>query len=92
MDMHWTTDRLESYRIFQGKVSDIYSGLVEQGRMVALDAQGTVAEVQSRVREAFQQHIDLSKVQTIDQSDRLAQNLSESDVDWLTYSGGGEGE
>ena len=92
MDMGWTTDPFESYRIFQGKVSDIYSGLVEQGRMVGLDAQGTVAEVQSRVREAFQKHIDLSKVQTIDQTDRLAQNLSESDIDWLTYAGGGEGE
>ena len=91
MDMGWTTDPFESYRIFQGKVSEIYSGLVEQGRMVGLDAEGTVAEVQSRVRDAFQKHIDLSKVQTIDQSDRLAQNLSESDIDWLTYTGGGEG-
>jgi predicted polyphosphate/ATP-dependent NAD kinase len=60
--------------------------------MVGLDAQGTVAEVQSRVREAFQQHIDLSKVQTIDRTDRLAQNLSESDIDWLTYAGGDEGK
>jgi hypothetical protein len=60
--------------------------------MVSLDAQGTVAEVQTRVRDAFQQHIDLSKVQTIDQSDRLAQNLSESGIDWLTYAGGGEGK
>ena len=92
MDMGWTTDPFESYRIFQGKVSDIYSGLVEQGRMVSLDALGTVAEVQSRVREAFQKNIDLSKVQTIDQTDRLAQNLSESDIDWLTYAGGGEGK
>jgi hypothetical protein len=31
-------------------------------------------------------------MQTIDQTDRLAQNLSESDIDWLTYAGGGEGE
>ena len=92
MDMRWTTDPFESYMIFQGKVSEIYSGLVEQGRMVGLDAQGTVAEVQTRVRDAFQQHIDLSKVQTIDQSDRLAQNLNESGIDWLTYAGGGEGK
>jgi 6-phosphofructokinase len=44
--------------------------------------------VQSRVRESFDNHIDLSSTQVIDQSDRLAQNLSESDIDWLTYSGG----
>ena len=86
--MGWTADPFESYRIFQGKVSEIYSGLVEEGRIVRLDAQGTVAEVQSRVREAFDKHIDLSSTQVIDQSDRLAQNLSESDIDWLTYSGG----
>ena len=47
-----------------------------------------MAEVQSRVRETFDKHIDLSEVQVIDQSDRLAQNLSESDIDWLTYSEG----
>ena len=88
MDMGWTSDPFESYRIFQGKVSEIYSGLVEEGRIVRLDAQGTVAEVQSRVRETFDEHIDLSSVQVIDQSDRLALNLRESGVDWLTYSGG----
>ena len=86
LDMGWTTDPFESYRIFQGKVSEIYSGLVEEGRIERLDAEGTVAEVQSRVRETFDKHIDLSEVQVIDQSDRLAQNLSESDIDWLTYS------
>ena len=47
-----------------------------------------MAEVQSRVRETFDKHIDLSEVQVIDQPDRLAQNLSESDIDWLTYSEG----
>ena len=88
LDMGWTTDPFESYRIFQGRVSEIYSGLVEEGRIERLDAEGTVAEVQSRVRETFDKHIDLSEVQVIDQSDRLAQNLSESDIDWLTYSEG----
>ena len=60
------------------------------GRIVRLDAQGTVAEVQARVRQTFDKYIDLSSIQVIDQSDRLAQNLSESDIDWLTYSGGRE--
>ena len=41
-----------------------------------------------RGEETFDKHIDLSEVQVIDQSDRLAQNLSESDIDWLTYSEG----
>ena len=88
LDMGWTTDPFESYRIFQGRVSEIYSGLVDEGRIERLDAEGTVAEVQSRVRETFDKHIALSQVQVIDQPDRLAQNLSESEIDWLTYSEG----
>ena len=47
-----------------------------------------MAEVQSRGRDTFDKHIDLSEVEVIDQSDRLAQNLSESEIDWLTYSEG----
>tara|TARA_B100000959_G_scaffold271209_1_gene319092 strand:+ start:293 stop:1033 length:741 start_codon:yes stop_codon:yes gene_type:complete len=92
MDMGWTSDPFESYRIFQGKVSEIYSNLVDKGRITRLDAIGTVSEVQSRVRAVFDKSIDLSAVHVIDQSDRFAQNLSESDIDWLTYSGGGEEE
>ncbi len=92
MDMGWTTDPFESYRIFQGRVSEIYSDLVKNGRITRLDAIGTVSEVQSRVRDVFEKNIDLSSVQVIDQSDRIAQNLGESDIDWLTYSGGGEEE
>mgnify|MGYP005717134715 FL=1 len=61
---------------------------MEEGRIERLDAEGTVAEVQSRVRETFDKNIDLSGVEVIDQSDRLAQNLSESEIDWLTYSEG----
>ena len=56
LDMGWTTDPFESYRIFQGRVSEIYSGLVEEGRIERLDAEGTVAEVQSRVRRPRQAH------------------------------------
>ena len=88
LDMGWTTDPFESYKIFQGKVSEIYSGLVDEGRIERLDAVGTVAEIQSRVRETFDKHIDLSEVEVIDQTDRLAQHLSKSDIDWLSYSGG----
>ena len=49
-------------------MSEIYSGLVDEGRIERLDAEGPVAEVQSRVREPFDKHLDLSEVQVSDQS------------------------
>jgi|TARA_B100001540_G_C15789861_1_gene634901 dTMP kinase len=85
MDMRWSDDPFESYKIFQGKVSKIYSKLADEGRMVKLNATGTVSEVQTRVREIFNQIIDLSKVETIAIEDRKAQNLGRSEVDWKSW-------
>jgi hypothetical protein len=89
MDMGWSDDPFESYRIFQSKVSDIYSKLVQEGRIIRLDATGSVPEVQKRMRTLFNENIDISEMTIIDPSDRLAQNLSQSEFDWLSYTEGG---
>ena len=89
MDMGWSDDPFESYRIFQLKVSDIYSKLVQEGRIIRLDATGSVPEVQKRMRTLFNENIDISEMTIIDPSDRLAQNLSQSEFDWLSYTEGG---
>ena len=65
---------------------------MKNGGVARQDESGTVTEVRSRVRDEFEDNIDRSSVQVIDQSDRFAQNLGESDIDWLTYSGGEEEE
>jgi polyhydroxyalkanoate synthesis regulator phasin len=85
MDMNWSNDPFESYRIFQEKVSEIYDDLVKNGRILRLDATGTVPEVQKRTRKIFEENIDLSNVEVIDYADRLAENLSQSEIDWLSY-------
>jgi len=90
MDMNWSTDPFESYRIFQSKVSEIYSHLVKEERIERLDATGTVPEVQKRTRLLFEDNIDLSEIFVIDHADRLAENLSKSDIDWLSYREGVE--
>ncbi|MCP2507280.1 MAG: dTMP kinase [Candidatus Thalassarchaeaceae archaeon] len=85
MDMNWSNDPFESYRIFQEKVSEIYDELVKNERILRLDATGTVPEVQKRTRKIFEENIDLSNVEVIDYADRLAENLSQSEIDWLSY-------
>jgi dTMP kinase len=90
MDMNWSSDPFESYRIFQSKVSEIYAQLVKKGRITRLDATGTVPEVQKRTRIMFENYIDLSNIFVIDHADRLAENLNQSDIDWLSYKEGVE--
>jgi|TARA_B110000914_G_C15511734_1_gene471203 dTMP kinase len=90
MDMNWSSDPFESYRIFQSKVSEIYAQLVKKGRIMRLDATGTVPEVQKRTRIMFENYIDLSNIFVIDHADRLAENLNQSDIDWLSYKEGVE--
>ena len=91
LDMGWTLNPFESYRILQGKIKGIYDTLVEQNRIVRVDALGSVSEVQERVRGVFSEHIDLSSIDAIDESDRVAETLRLSTLDWRQFeSGGGE--
>jgi len=91
LDMGWTIDPFESYRILQGKIKNIYDTLVEQDRIVRVDALGSVSAVQERVRAVFSEHIDLSSIDAIDESDRVAETLRLSTLDWRQFeSDGGE--
>jgi hypothetical protein len=40
------------------------------------------------MRVLFNDNIDISEITVIDHADRLAQNLSQSEFDWLSYTGG----
>ena len=82
LDMGWTFDPFESYRILQGKIKTIYDTLVEEARIVRVDAMGTVAEVQSRVRDLISEQIDLESVEPIDENDRTAEMIRMSSFDW----------
>ena len=85
LDMGWTFDPFESYKILQGKIKDIYDGLVDKNRIVRIDAMGSVSEVQARVREVFQSKIDLTDIELIDDSDLSAESLRRSSINWREF-------
>lgn len=82
LDMGWTYDPFESYKILQGKIKIIYDGLVADQRILRVDATGSVAAVQSRVRELIGHHIDFENIQVIDENDRMAEMIRMSTFDW----------
>src|SRR5919199_912877 len=50
MDMGWSTNPIESFRIFQGKVLEEYDRLVEEFGLEVIDASGSITEQQQLVR------------------------------------------
>lgn len=88
LDMGWTHDPFESYRILQGKIKQVYDGLVDSGRIIRIDATGSVAEVQTRVRNLIQHEIDLTDIEPMDENDRLAETIRTSTFDWVAFEGG----
>lgn len=85
LDMGWTHDPFESYKILQGKIKSIYDDLVERDRIVRVDAMGTVTEVHTRVRELIGQLVNLSAIEPIDENDRLAEMIRMSSFDWGAF-------
>ncbi len=51
MDMGWSADVNESFRLFQGKVLDEYDHLVEEFGLRVIDATGGIPDQQRRVRK-----------------------------------------
>ena len=51
LDMGWSAQPLESFRIFQGKVLDEYDRLVDEYGLHVLDAAGTITDQQRIVRQ-----------------------------------------
>ena len=82
LDMGWTFDPFESYKILQGKIKEIYDGLVVKNRIERIEAMGSVSEVQARVRSIFESKIDLKSVDLIDDSDLSAESLRRSTINW----------
>ena len=59
LDMGWTFDPYESFRIFQGKVFDVYEELTESYGLTVIDAERQIPEQQREVRRIINEHIDL---------------------------------
>ena len=50
MDLGWSTNPIESFRLFQGKVLDEYDRLVDEFGLQVVDAAGSITEQQRIVR------------------------------------------
>jgi len=60
LDMGWSTDPYESFRIFQGKVLEQYEALRTRFEFTVIDAVQQIQQQQMRVRQIIAERIDLA--------------------------------
>jgi dTMP kinase len=58
MDMGWSADVNESFRLFQGKVLEEYDHLVDEFGLQVVDATGGIADQQRRVRKLVARELE----------------------------------
>ena len=66
MDMGWSSNAVESFKIFQGKVLDEYDRLVEEFGLSVVNAVGSITEQQRVVRSLVAKHIETNHAETTD--------------------------
>lgn len=59
LDMGWTLNPYESFRIFQGKVFEVYEELTTTQDFIVIDAERVIREQQQEVRQLIKSRIDL---------------------------------
>jgi dTMP kinase len=59
MDMAWSANALDSFRIFQGKVLDEYDRLVDEFGLSVVHAAGSITDQQRVLRRLVSQHLDI---------------------------------
>jgi dTMP kinase len=59
MDMGWSNNLVESFRMFQGKVLDEYDRLVDEFDLSVVNATGSITEQQRFYRKLVSQHLQI---------------------------------
>ncbi|CAN5734473.1 dTMP kinase [soil metagenome] len=59
MDMGWSTNLVESFTLFQGKVLDEYDRLVDEFGLSVVDATGSITDQQRTFRRLVAQHLEI---------------------------------
>jgi dTMP kinase len=59
MDMGWSTNLVESFTIFQGKVLDEYDRLVDEFDLSVVNATGAITDQQRTFRKLVAQHLKI---------------------------------
>ncbi len=60
MDMGWSSNLVESFRMFQGKVLDEYDHLVDEFGLSVVAATGSITEQQRTFRKLVSQHLEMA--------------------------------
>jgi dTMP kinase len=69
MDMGWSTNALESFRIFQGKVLDEYDRLVDEFGLSVVNAVGSITDQQRVFRRLVSQQLEIkNQDEVVDES------------------------
>ena len=66
MDLGWSTNPVESFRLFQGKVLDEYDQIVPEFGMEVIDAKSSITEQQRLVRQVIAQHVQTRRMEITD--------------------------
>jgi len=66
MDMGWSSNLVDSFRLFQGKVLEEYDQLVREFNLEVIDAAGSITEQQRLVRQQIAHRVKTSNVETTD--------------------------
>ena len=62
MDLGWSTNPVESFRLFQGKVLDEYDRIVEEFGLDVVNAVGSITDQQRLVRDLIAKHVHTTHV------------------------------
>jgi dTMP kinase len=68
LDMGWSTNAVESFRMFQGKVLDEYDRLVEEYGLSVVNAIGSITDQQRTFRKLVSQHLEIENHEQLDES------------------------
>jgi dTMP kinase len=60
MDMGWSTNIVESFKLFQGKVLDEYDRLVDEFDLSVVSATGSITDQQRTFRKLVSQHLEIA--------------------------------
>ena len=71
MDMGWSTNLVESFKMFQGKVLDEYDRLVDEFGLSVVNATGSITDQQRVFRKLVSQHLEIK-----DDSEPVADELA----------------
>lgn len=66
MDLGWSANPTESFRLFQGKVLDEYDRIVEEFGLQVVDASRSITKQQQDVRRLIASHIEVTSVEAAD--------------------------